>query len=309
MSSMAAIPGTGPSTGPVGVVRKVARRRFADLPTDRTLVMGVVNVTDNSFSDGGNHFDAEAAIQHGLKLHYAGADLIDVGGESTAPGRDAVDPDEEQRRVLPVIEALVRAGAVVSVDTRHAATARAALDHGEVIINDVSGLNFEPEMAELVAESGAHYIITHNRGDAHTMDELADYDDVVTEVIHELSEVKDQFIAAGAQPEQLILDPGLGFAKSGEQNWELLRGVERLVALGFPVLVGASRKRFLGTLLADSRGHAPAPVERDHATAAVSALAAAHGVWAVRVHDVAASVDAVKVAAAWGGPNTAPQHS
>ncbi|MGO1183497.1 MAG: dihydropteroate synthase [Micrococcaceae bacterium] len=303
MSSMAAIPGTGPSTGPVGVVRKVARRSLADLPTDRTLVMGVVNVTDNSFSDGGEHFDAEAAIQHGLKLHYAGADLIDVGGESTAPGREEVAPEEEQRRVLPVIEALVRAGAVVSVDTRHASTARAALKYGDVIINDVSGLTHEAEMAELVAETGAHYIITHNRGDAQSMDSLADYDDVVTEVLRELSEVKDRFIAAGADPARLILDPGLGFAKTGEHNWELLRGLDRLAALGFPVLLGASRKRFLGTLLANSRGTAPGPTERDHATAAVTALAAAHGAWAVRVHDVAPSVDAVRVAAAWGGAN------
>lgn len=303
MSSMAAIPGTGPSTGAVGVVRKVARRSLADLPTDRTLVMGVVNVTDNSFSDGGEHFDAEAAIQHGLKLHYAGADLIDVGGESTAPGREEVAPAEEQRRVLPVIEALVRAGAVVSVDTRHASTARAALKYGEVIINDVSGLTHEAEMPELVAETGAHYIITHNRGDAKTMDELTDYDDVVTDVIHELTEVKDRFIAAGCDASQLILDPGLGFSKSGEQNWELLRGLDRLNALGFPMLLGASRKRFLGTLLADSGGTSPEPTERDHATAAVTVLAAARGAWAVRVHDVAPSVDAVKVAAAWGGTN------
>lgn len=299
MSSMAAMPGTGPSTGPLSVVRKSRPRTFAELPSDRTLVMGVVNVTDNSFSDGGNHFDRDAAIQRGLKLHYAGADMIDVGGESTAPGRDDVPAEEEQRRVLPVVEALVKAGAVVSVDTRNTATAEAALALGEVIINDVSGRCHEAAMVELVARTHAKYIITHNRGDAKTMDSLAEYSDVVAEVVAELDQIKQRFLAAGADEDQLILDPGLGFSKAGQQNWQLLGNIDALNSLGSPVLIGASRKRFIGTLLADSRGREPAATDRDHATAAVSALAAAGGAWAVRVHEVEASVDAVKVAKAW----------
>ena len=304
MDSMAAGPGTGPATGPLTVVRKVARRTVADLPTDRTLVMGILNVTEDSFSDGGQYLDHEAAIQQGLALHYAGADLIDIGGESTRPGSDPVDPATEQARVLPVVEALVRAGAVVSVDTRHTSTAEAALQIGEVIVNDVSGLQHEEAMPELIARTGAHYVLMHNRGDSRTMDSLTEYEDVVEDVVRELTEVRERFLSAGVRPEQIILDPGLGFAKAGEQNWELLRGLDRLTGLGHPVLVGASRKRFLGTLLTGRPGHTgtePAPVERDHATAAVTALSAAQGAWAVRVHDVPSSVDAVLTASAWTG--------
>ena len=304
MDSMAAGPGTGPATGAMTVVRKVRRRTLADLPTDRTLVMGILNITEDSFSDGGAYLDQEAAIQHGLALHHAGADLIDVGGESTRPGSEPIASATEQARVLPVVEALVTAGAVVSLDTRHTDTAEAALKLGEVIINDVSGLQHEEAMPELIARTGAHYILMHNRGDSRTMDSLTDYDDVVQDVIAELTEVRDRFLAAGVKPEQIILDPGLGFAKTGEQNWELLRGLEQIQQLGHPVLVGASRKRFLGTLLTQRPGGArqePAPAERDHATAAVTALSAAHGAWAVRVHDVPASIDVVLAAAAWTG--------
>lgn len=302
MDSMAASTGTGPNTGPLRVIRKIRRRTLADLPTDRTLVMGVLNVTDNSFSDGGAYLDTEAAIDQGLRLLYSGVDIIDVGGESTRPGAKAIDTMTEQNRILPVIDSLLKAGAVVSVDTMHVETAEAALKLGEVIINDVSGLSHEPGMPELIARTGATYILMHNRGNSQTMDSLTDYEDVVEDVVRELTQLKDTFLAAGAQPKQLILDPGLGFSKAGAQNWELLRGLDRLQSLGFPVLVAASRKRFLGTLLASDSGAEPAPAERDHATAALTALSALHRVWGVRVHTVEPSLHAVKTARAWLDP-------
>ncbi|MEV4902011.1 dihydropteroate synthase [Citricoccus sp. NPDC055426] len=305
MDSMAASTGTGPNTGPMTVIRKIRRRTLADLPTDRTLVMGILNVTHNSFSDGGAYLDAEAAIEQGLRLLYSGADIIDVGGESTRPGAEAVDTLTEQNRILPVVEALLKAGAVVSVDTMHVATAEAALKLGEVIINDVSGLNYEPDMPELIARTGATYILMHNRGTAQTMDSLTDYEDVVEDVARELTDLAEAFLAAGVLPEQLILDPGLGFSKAGTQNWDLLRGLDRLQSLGFPVLVAASRKRFLGTLLASDSGAEPVPAERDHATAAVTALSAQHRVWGVRVHTVEPSLHAVRTARAWLGPQAA----
>jgi dihydropteroate synthase len=269
---------------------------FKDLPTDRTLVMGILNVTPDSFSDGGQHASTDTAIAAGLRMFYGGADIIDVGGESTRPGADEVSVEEELRRVLPVIAALVKAGALVSIDTTHTATASAALDAGAAIINDVSGLSMEPEMAELVARSKAPYILTHRRGDASTMDSLADYGNVAEEVAAELAGVRDRLYAAGAVPEQIIVDPGLGFSKNEEQNWELLRNLEVLHGLGHRVLVAASRKRFLGSLLTVA-GKAAPPAERDAATAAVTAISAFRGAWAVRVHDVGPSLDAVKVAA------------
>lgn len=272
-----------------------------DRTPDRTLVVGILNVTPDSFSDGGAHATVETAIAHGRRLLAEGADVIDVGGESTRPGARPVAVEEEQARILPVVEALLAEGAVVSVDTMHTATARAALEVGPVIVNDVSGLVHEPDMPALIAQTGAPYVVMHNRGNPQTMDTLADYRDTVEDVVRELQEVVDRFLAAGAAPEQLILDPGLGFAKAGEQNWELLRGLDRMQALGFPVLVAASRKRFLGTLLAGPDGADPAPAERDHATAAVSAISAAHGAWGVRVHDVRASAEAVRVGSAWRG--------
>ena len=280
------------------------------LPADRTLVMGVLNVTPDSFSDGGLHASVPAAIEHGRALLAAGADIVDVGGESTRPGAAFVTEEQEQERILPVIEQLLAEGAVLSVDTRHTATARAALALGDVIVNDVSGLNHEPDMPALIAATGAPYILMHNRGTPTTMDALADYGDVVEDVIAELIEVRQRFYDAGVAPEQLILDPGLGFAKAGEQNWELLRGLDRLTPLGHPVLVAASRKRFLGTLLQGQPGHthddgaSPSPSQRDAATAAVSALSAHHGAWAVRVHDVPPTADAVRAAAAWRGKET-----
>ncbi len=304
MDSLAAAPGTGPATSPLPVLRKPRPvARFEDLPTGRTLVMGIVNVTPDSFSDGGEHATADTAIAAGLRMFYAGADIIDVGGESTRPGAEDVSPEEEQQRVVPVIEALVKAGALVSIDTVRASTAAAALKAGAAIINDVSGLTMEPEMAELVASSKAPYILTHRRGDARTMNSLAEYKDVAGEVLAELAGVRDKLYAAGVSPEQIILDPGLGFAKNDAQNWELLQNLAQLESLGHRILVGASRKRFLGTLLTVA-GKSAAPQERDAATAAITAISAYRGAWAVRVHDVGPSLDAVKVAARMAAPRT-----
>ncbi|MFF1883124.1 dihydropteroate synthase [Pseudarthrobacter sp. NPDC058196] len=297
MDSLAAAPGTGPATSPLPILRKPRpAARFEDLPTGRTLVMGILNVTPDSFSDGGKHPTADTAIAAGLRMLYAGADIIDVGGESTRPGAEDVTPEEEQRRVLPVIEALVKAGALVSIDTTHASTAAAALKAGAAIINDVSGLTIEPEMAELVAASKVPYVLTHRRGDARTMNSLAEYTDVAGEVVAELAGVRDKLYAAGVSHEQIIVDPGLGFAKNDSHNWELLQNLDQLDSLGHRVLVAASRKRFLGTLLTVA-GKSAAPEERDGATAAITAISAARGAWAVRVHDVGPSLDAVKVAA------------
>jgi len=296
MDSLAAAPGTGPATSPLPILRKPRpAARFEDLPTGRTLVMGILNATPDSFSDGGKHPTADTAIAAGLRMLYAGADIIDVGGESTRPGAEEVTPEEEQRRVLPVIEALVKAGALVSIDTTHASTAAAALKAGAAIINDVSGLTIEPEMAELVAASKVPYVLTHRRGDARTMNSLAEYTDVAGEVVAELAGVRDKLYAAGVSPEQIIVDPGLGFAKNDSHNWELLQNLDQLDSLGHRVLVAASRKRFLGTLLTVA-GKSAAPEERDGATAAITAISAARGAWAVRVHDVGPSLDAVKVA-------------
>lgn len=296
--SIGAVPGTGPASGPLSVVRKATRKSFADLPTDRTLVMGILNVTDNSFSDGGENFDTAKAIDHGLRMHYAGADIVDVGGESTAPGTDEVSPEEEQARILPVVEALIKAGVYVSVDTRHTETARAALEYGDVMINDVSGLNHEADMPKLIAESGAKYVVMHNRGNSKTMDGLTDYTNLVDEVVAETQQIIDTFLAAGVTKDQLIVDPGLGFSKGGDQNWQLLNHLDAFKALGYPVLIGASRKRFLGSMLADSTEKPVEPRQRDHATAAVTTQVAEAGVWAVRVHSVIPNVDAVKTVAA-----------
>lgn len=264
----------------------------------RALVMGVVNVTPDSFSDGGRFSSTDDAIAEGLRMHYAGADIVDVGGESTRPNADSITVAEEQKRIVPVVAALVKAGALVSVDTMHADTAAKAIDEGAAIVNDVSGLDFDPAMPELIAERGVHYVLMHQRGNPQTMDSLADYDDVVEDVITEITAIRDKFYAAGVSPDQIIVDPGIGFAKKDDHNWALLRSLERFQTLGHRILIGASRKRFLGTLLTTA-GKAAAPGERGNASLAVSALAAAQGVWCVRVHDVASNLDAVKVAAAW----------
>jgi len=261
--------------------------------------MGVVNVTPDSFSDGGRYLDRDDAIEHGVAMHRRGADLVDVGGESTRPGAHRVEADAELARVLPVIVALTRAGVPVSVDTTRASVAAAALDAGARLVNDVSGGLADPDMAKVVADAGVPWILMHWRGRSDVMDSLARYDDVVTDVRAELLGRVDAALAAGVSPDALVIDPGLGFAKTAEHNWALLRNLSSLVDTGLPVLVGASRKRFLGTLLATPDG-TPRPADgREVATLAVTALAAAAGAWGVRVHEVGASLDAVAVAAAW----------
>ncbi|WP_455566414.1 dihydropteroate synthase [Nonomuraea angiospora] len=273
---------------------------------DRCLVMGVVNVTPDSFSDGGLWFDEAAAIQHGLELVQEGADLVDVGGESTRPGAARVSLEEELARVVPVIRALHAEGVAVSVDTMRAEVAKAAVEAGARLVNDVSGGLADPEMPRVVAATGVPYVVMHWRGHSHDMDSRAVYADVVTEVREELGKRVDLVLAEGVTEEQIVLDPGLGFAKNAEHNWALLAGIPQLAELGYPLLIGASRKRFLGRLLAGPDG-APRPFSRsDDATLAVTALAAQAGAWCVRVHEVGPNADAVRVAAAWkrAGANT-----
>ena len=260
--------------------------------------MGVLNVTPDSFSDGGHWLDADVAIRHGLDMAAAGADLVDIGGESTRPGAVRIGTDVELARVIPVIEALTAAGIPVSIDTMRAEVARASVAAGAVIVNDVSGGLSEPELLGVVAELGVPYIAMHWRGYSDRMHENAVYADVVADVVAELSARVHSAIAAGIDPRAIVIDPGLGFAKEAEHNWTLLHHFDALRALGFPVLVGASRKRFLGSLLA-VEGEPRDMVGRDDATDAVSALAAAAGAWCVRVHDVRGTRDAVEVAARW----------
>ena len=265
----------------------------------RALVMGVVNVTPDSFSDGGRWATTELAVAHGRQLIAQGADLLDVGGESTRPGARRVDLAEEQNRVLPVIRELADAGVAVSVDTIHAATAAAAIEAGAVIVNDVSGGLADPAMAGVLADAGVVYICQHWRGDPRTMDGLTDYGgDVLAGVEAELRARLDGLADAGLADEQVVIDPGLGFAKTHEQSWRLLAATARLREdLRRPVLIGASRKRFLALALPDDV--AADPLARDAATAATTALAAAAGAWAVRVHEVPASRDAVRTASLW----------
>jgi dihydropteroate synthase len=264
----------------------------------RTRVMAVLNVTPDSFSDGGQLESADAAVRAGLAALQAGADLLDVGGESTRPGADRVPEAEERRRVLPVVERLAGAGAVVSVDTTRASVAGAALAAGAQLVNDVSGGLADADMLPLVAAAEVPYVVMHWRGHSRHMQARARYDDVVAEVVAELQERLDACVAAGMDPERVLVDPGLGFAKEPQHSWALLRRLGALHALGCPLLVGASRKAFLGALLADPDGTPRPAAERDAATAAVTVLAAQAGAWAVRVHDVAPSADAVRVVAA-----------
>jgi dihydropteroate synthase len=268
---------------------------LARLP-ERCLVMGVVNVTPDSFSDGGRWLDAGTAVRHGIDLAADGADLVDVGGESTRPGALRIDADEEARRVLPVIEGLVAEGIVVSVDTMRAATARRALEAGASIINDVSGGRADPAMVPLAAEVGSPVVLMHWREHSASMQNRTHYDDLVADIRSELGVQIDAALAAGVDPARIILDPGLGFSKTGEQNWTVLAHLDAFVAMGYPLLVAASRKGFLGDLLADEEGPRPAG-RRDDATAAVTTLAAAAGAWCVRVHEVRRSADAVRVVA------------
>ncbi|WP_176234830.1 dihydropteroate synthase [Mycobacterium simiae] len=263
-------------------------------------VVGVVNVTDDSFSDGGRYLCAASAIAHGLALSADGAGIIDVGGESTRPGATRIDPRIESARIVPVVKELVAQGLTVSIDTMHAEVARVALENGAQIVNDVSGGRADAAMAPLVAEAGVPWVLMHWRSVSSDQPHRApQYREVVADVRAELLAAVDDAVAAGVDPANLIIDPGLGFAKTGQHNWALLHGLPELVATGIPVLVGASRKRFLGTLLAGPDGSPRPPDGRETATAVISALAALHGVWGVRVHDVRASVDALKVVGAW----------
>jgi len=278
----------------------------ANLPglprADRCLVMGVVNVTPDSFSDGGQWYGAQAAIAHGLELAARGADIVDVGGESTRPGAQRISEEEELRRIGPVVTELVQAGVPVSIDTMRARVAEFALGAGVQLVNDVSGGLADPGMPRLVAEAGVSYVVVHWRGHSREMYTRAVYTDVVREVREELGQRVDAVIAAGVDPGCIVIDPGLGFGKRPAHNWPLLAGladVAKLAGGTFPVLVGASRKRFLGKLLAGPDGTPRSFEESDGATVATTALAAAAGAWCVRVHQVPLNADAVRVTAAW----------
>lgn len=264
----------------------------------RPLVMGVVNVTPDSFSDGGQFLAADAAIEHGRQLLAEGADILDIGGESTRPGATRPLVSEELNRVLPVVAELASAGAVVSVDTMRSEVAQAALKAGARIVNDVSGGLADPEILNVTAAAGAGYIAMHWRGHSTVMADRAHYADVVTEVRDELRARVETALAAGVEPDRIVIDPGLGFAKTGAHNWALLAALDAL-DFGFPMLVGASRKSFLGSLLA-ADGH-PRPVHgRESAGVAVTTIAALAGVWGIRVHDVVANMDALRVVESLG---------
>ncbi len=267
-------------------------------------LMGIVNVTPDSFSDGGRWADPEAAIEHGRRLLADGADILDIGGESTRPGATRPLVEEELGRVVPVISALAATGATVSVDTMRSEVARAALDAGASIVNDVSGGLADPAMLEVVAASQATYIAMHWRAHSDHMQEFAAYDGpggVVGAVREELTERVEAMLTAGIERERIVLDPGLGFAKRGEHNWDLLRGLDALLELDFPLLVGASRKQFLGALLAAADGTPRQVDEREFAGTALTLLLAQRGVWGLRVHDVRASHDTLRVLACMAG--------
>jgi dihydropteroate synthase len=261
----------------------------------RCAVLGVLNVTPDSFSDGGRFLDRDDAIAHGVAMWTRGADLVDVGGESTRPGASRVDAETEIGRIVPVITELTAAGVSTSVDTTRARVADAALAAGATVINDVSGGLADPDMVKVAAQAEVPWILMHWRGHSRNMDSLATYSDVVAEVREELCQRVDLALAGGVDPSALVIDPGLGFAKDAEHNWALLRRLDVLQALGFPVLVAASRKRFLGSLLAAEDGTPRPPDGREDATTAITALIAAAGIWGVRVHDVGRTLDAIAV--------------
>ena len=249
------------------------------------LVMGILNVTPDSFADGGLHYEESLAITHGLEMIEDGVDIIDVGGESTRPGADRISEEEEQARVIPVIRELAKKGAVISIDTMRATTAKLAVEAGASIVNDVSGGAADPDMFSTVAQLGCKYTLMHWRGHSKDMNEKAIYGDVVAEVIEEVTLQLDKALAAGVKRENIILDPGIGFAKNAEHNWEVLNRIDEFVALGYPVLIGHSRKRFLG---------GDHPDEREAATVAVTQSLVGKGIWAVRVHGVKANVKAAR---------------
>jgi len=259
------------------------------------IVMGVLNVTPDSFSDGGRYAVAGAAVAHGRDMLADGADIIDVGGESTRPGADRVDAPTETARILPVVRELAAAGVPLSIDTTRAEVAAAALAAGAVMVNDVSGGLADPDMVRVVADAGCHFVLMHWRGHAREMRTLARYGDVVSDVRDELGQRIDAALAAGVGTDKIIIDPGLGFAKTAEHNWRLSAHLDKVLALGFPVLIGTSRKSYLGALLAGPDG-TPRPTSgRSAATLAANLLAVQAGAWGVRVHEVAATVDALKV--------------
>ena len=249
------------------------------------LVMGILNVTPDSFADGGKHFTFDHAVARGLQMIQEGVDIIDVGGESTRPGAERVSEEEEQHRVIPVIKALAGKGADISIDTMRAATARAAVEAGASIVNDVSGGAADPEMFSTVASLGCKYTLMHWRGHSKDMNSKALYEDVVEEVIHEVTIQLDKALAAGIKRENIVLDPGLGFAKDIQHNWEILKRLDEFIALGYPVLIGHSRKRFIG---------GDTPDEREAGTLSITESLIGSGIWAVRVHSVAPHVKLVK---------------
>ena len=264
----------------------------------RCQVMGIINVTPDSFSDGGRFLHVDAAVRRGLELVRDGADILDVGGESTRPGAQRVSEREELDRVIPVIEALAQSGVPVSVDTMRASVARQAVAAGATIVNDVSGGLADPEMLPFLAEADVTCVLMHWRAHSTRMDDFCFYDSVVDDVRAELSGRVESALDAGVRPERIVLDPGLGFAKTAAQSWELLAALPALRELGFPLLIGASRKRFLAEAAAYGRRRPDVPADRDEASDAVAAIAAAEGAWGVRVHSVSGAAAASRVVAA-----------
>ncbi|PZG22062.1 dihydropteroate synthase [Micromonospora craterilacus] len=269
------------------------------------VVMGVLNVTPDSFSDGGRYADVGAAVAHGVRLRADGAGLVDVGGESTRPGADRIDAETEAARVVPVIRELAAAGVPVSIDTTRARVAEAALAAGAVVVNDVSGGLADPDMARVVRDAGCPWVLMHWRGHSRRMTELASYGDVVADVRAELGQRVAAALAAGVAADRIVIDPGLGFAKTAAHNWQLSARLSELLDLGCPLLFGASRKSYLGLLLAGPDGTPRPTAGREAATVATSLLAVAAGAWGVRVHDVRATVDALAVWQATGRPRLA----
>jgi dihydropteroate synthase len=258
---------------------------------ERTLVMGILNVTPDSFADGGRHFDFDAAINRAKEMISEGVDIIDVGGESTRPGADRVTEETERDRVIPVITELAELGVTLSIDTTRANIAQAAIGAGATIVNDVSGGLADPKMAALIASNPAvQYVVMHWRGHSKDMQKAAEYQNVVSEVKEELDNRVIALTKLGVLPEQIVLDPGIGFAKSSAHNWELLKNIDRLNLLGFPILVGASRKRFLGDLIS-----AEVADDRESASIALTTYLAKAGIWGVRTHSVKPHRDAIAV--------------